>query len=305
MEKKHLLTVVIMVLVTNLIAQNYYELTSDATILYNAKKYNESAIKWDKAFSVHKGFSNDYYNAACSNALLGNNDKAIDYLRKAVEYGWTDIDWLKNDSDFTALRNTEKWNKLVKEIPIIQKKGLNRLNIELKERLENLRMQDQLIRLLLPDAEQRFGRESKEYKWFRNVLMTRNDSLVLAETMNIINNKGWVGISEVGELANQTLWLVIQHAPLNIQQKYFPLLKTSVEAGESKGHYLAFLEDRILMRQGKKQHYGTQSLWNKDLQKNIIYPIDKPDKVNKLRKEVGLETIEDYARNNGFIYNQE
>ena len=76
----------------------------------------------------------------------------------------------------------------------------------------------------------------------------------------------------------------------------------SVENGESKARYLAFLKDIILMRKDKKQIYGTQSLWDKEKKKNIIWPTVDYKTVNQRRKKVGLGTIEDYAKNNGFLY---
>lgn len=287
------------------ISQTYDEYVIQAKELYQAKKYQKSSKFWDKAFNIHSGFSSDYYNSACTNALAGKTTKSFEHLEKAIINGWEDIDWMKEDSDLTSLKNSKRWSDFIENIPEFKEVYLSSLNIKVKETLENLRMQDQTIRLLLPDAENRFGRESNEYKWFRSELMPRNDSIVLKKITDVIEKNGWLGINEVGELANQTLWLVIQHAPLEIQKKYLPLLEKSVNKGESKARYLAFLQDRILMREDKKQIYGTQSLWDKEKKKNVIWPITDYKTVNQRRKEVGLESIEDYAKNSGFIYEQE
>ncbi len=287
---------------SSIISQTYDEYIIQATELYQAKKYQESSKFWDKAFNIHSGFSSDYYNSACTNALAGKTTKSFNYLEKAIKNGWEDIDWMKEDNDLTSLKESKKWSDFIEDIPEFKKGYLSSLNIKIKETLENLRMQDQTIRLLLPDAENRFGRESNEYKWFRSELMPRNDSLVLNKITDVLEKNGWLGINEVGELANQTLWLVIQHAPLDIQKKYLPLLEKSVNKGKSKARYLAFLQDRILMREDKKQIYGTQSLWNKENKKNVIWPITNYKTVNQRRKKVGLESVEDYAKNSGFIY---
>lgn len=287
---------------TNVVCQTYNEFTQQALEQYNNKNYKESSKSWDKAFKVHKGYASDYYNSACTNALAGNNNKALDHIGNAIENGWNDITWLKKDTDFSSLKETQEWSNFLNNIPKLQQEYLSSINVEMKDKLENLRMKDQTMRLLLPDAEKRFGRQSDEYNWFRNELMPRNDSIVLNEIVAVIENDGWLGITEVGELANQTLWLVIQHAPLDIQKKYLPLLKISVDKGESKARYLAFLQDRILMREDKKQIYGTQSLWNEEKKKNVIWPIADYKTVNQRRKEVGLESVEDYAKNSGFVY---
>ncbi|MDR5591117.1 TPR end-of-group domain-containing protein [Christiangramia sp. SM2212] len=299
------LTLIIILYSLNSFCQSYDGHITDATFLYNQKKYDKSSQKWDNAFTIHKGYSSDYYNAACTNALAGNKDKAFEYLEKAIKSGWNDIEWMKNDRDLISLKDSKRWTLFIKNISSLKTEYLSSLNIKMKDRLEELRMQDQTIRLLLPDAEKRFSRNSKEYSWFRNELMPRNDSIVLTEIVDIINNNGWLGINEVGELANQTLWLVIQHAPLSIQEEYLPLLKKSVEKGDSKARYLAFLQDRILMRKNEKQIYGTQSMWSSKREKNVIWPIENAESVNERRKNVGLESIEEYADNNGFVYEPE
>ena len=302
---KVLLLILIFFSSFNLCSQTYDAYVIDATALYQTKAYKESAILWDKAFRIHPGFASDYYNAACTVALAGHTQTAFDYLEQAISHGWEDIAWLQQDPDLASLKEPGNWSAFKNTIPALKTDYLNSLNLELKNQLEDLRMQDQTIRLLLPDAETRYRRESKAYNWFRNELMPRNDSLVLNRIITLIEEKGWPGIQEVGELANQTLWLVIQHAPLEIQKKYLPLLEASVMEGESKARYLAFLQDRILMREDQKQIYGTQSLWDNTKKQNVIWPILNSEKVNQRRKEVGLEPIEAYAEANGFLYIQE
>ena len=283
-------------------AQTYDEFILEANELYQSKSFQQSSKKWEEAFRIHEGFSSDYYNAACTNALAGNSDKAFEQLEKALVNGWEDIDWMQEDSDLENLKESSRWSAFIGKVPELREEYLRSLNIEMKNLLEDLRMQDQTIRLLLPDVEQRFGRESKEYSWFRGDLMSRNDSVVLMKVTEILNTEGWLGISEVGESANQTIWLVIQHAPLAVQQKYLPVLEESVLHGESKAQYLAFLEDRILMRNKEKQRYGTQSLWDKEKKVNVIWPVEDPETVNERRASVGLDTLEEYAANSGFLY---
>jgi hypothetical protein len=302
--KKRLLTVFILFQSISIFAQNYYEFTTEAMQLYHNKEYGKSLEQWNQAFALQKGFSNDYYNAACTASLSHNKEKTFHYLRKAIRSGWTDVAWLEKDTDFSSLHESEDWKSFLNSIPKLQEKRANQLHLKLKEKLETLRMEDQFLRTILPDVEKKVGRDSKEYKWFREQLMRRNDDHVLEKIIKIIERHGWVGIHEVGEDANQTLWLVIQHAPLEVQEKYLPMLKESVKKGESEGWYLAFLEDRILMRKKKKQKYGTQALWNNELKKSVIYRVEDPENINSLRRSVGLERIEDYAKNSGFVYNQ-
>lgn len=64
---------------------------------------------------------------------------------------------------------------------------------------------------------------------------------------------------------------------------------------------MAYLEDRILMRNGKKQLYGTQAVWDNVLKKSIIYLQGNIESVNERRKKLGLEILEDYTKANGYL----
>jgi hypothetical protein len=173
----------------------------------------------------------------------------------------------------------------------------------LKEKLEEIHLQDQTLRMLLPEVKEKFDRDSKEYQYYWS-LINSQDSINETAVIEIIEEYGWLGKNTVGEKANQTLWLVIQHSKIDVQKKYIKLLKNSVEKKESEGWHLAFLKDRILMREGKKQTYGTQAKYDEEKKEFYIYPISDPDNVNKRREKIGLEPIEDYAKKNGYNLNR-
>ncbi len=126
------------------------------------------------------------------------------------------------------------------------------------------------------------------------------DSCNLAQVEAIVQKYGWLGKSAIGKY-NQVLFLVIQHADLAKQVKYFPLLKASVEKGESSKADAAMLQDRILMRQGKKQIYGSQVVRDKSGEQ-VFYPIEDEVNVNIRRANVGLQPLEEYAKYFGIDY---
>lgn len=124
-----------------------------------------------------------------------------------------------------------------------------------------------------------------------NRLIQRHDSESLTKVIEIIEQYGWLGISEIGEVPNQAIFLVIQHAQdKSILSKYFPLLAKSAEIGESHLSSTATMHDRILCDNGEKQLYGTQSrMVNGKLE---LFPIEDPKNVNKRRRKVGLKKID-------------
>lgn len=127
------------------------------------------------------------------------------------------------------------------------------------------------------------------------------DSTNLVMIESLIAKYGWLGKSFVGGRGNQTCFLVIQHADSATQLKYLPMLQKSVEQGESAAADFALLQDRVLMRQGKKQIYGSQVMFDK-LGNNIFYPIEDEKNVNLRRTKVGLQPIEEYAKYFGIDY---
>jgi hypothetical protein len=174
----------------------------------------------------------------------------------------------------------------------------------LKEQLEKIYVRDQTLRQLYVDAEEKFGKDSEEMRYFWG-LVDEQDSLNEAEVVKIIEERGWVGIPLVGGQANITLWLVIQHAPLETQEKYLPLLRASVLKGESSGSHLALLEDRIQMRNGKPQTYGSQITSDSKTGEQIVYEVKDPAYVNQRREEVGLGPIEEYVKRWGIEWTVE
>lgn len=136
---------------------------------------------------------------------------------------------------------------------------------------------------------QKHGYQSNEMDSL-NRLIEVFDSISLIKVVSLIEEKGWLGMSEVGEKANLTLFLVIQHAPNNsVRKKFFPLLKASAERGESDLASMATMQDRILIEDGEKQVYGTQSKIVND--KLEYLPIQDPRNLNNRRKKVGLKRI--------------
>lgn len=53
------------------------------------------------------------YNMACLLSLKGDKAAAVEYLRKAVETGFKDRDWIQLDGDLDAIRGEEGYRKLI------------------------------------------------------------------------------------------------------------------------------------------------------------------------------------------------
>lgn len=125
------------------------------------------------------------------------------------------------------------------------------------------------------------------------------DSANMARLEEIIGKHGWPGVSLVGRQAAMAAFLIMQHASLSQQEKYLPLVKAAADKGDVERAHLAMLEDRVLMRQGKAQIYGTQ-LWNDPSTGELdLYPIEDSTNLDARRAEFGLPPISEYLRSLG------
>jgi len=131
-------------------------------------------------------------------------------------------------------------------------------------------------------------------------LQLKQDSLNLRKVTGIINEHGYPGTSLVGDTANTAAFYVLQHAPEDTIEKYFPLIDEAAKNSEMPRRLAAMMEDRMLMYNGEEQIYGTQVrrfTLDDSERLSVVWPIKDPETVNERRKEVGFDlTVEENAR---------
>lgn len=129
------------------------------------------------------------------------------------------------------------------------------------------------------------------------------DQKNLKRLEEIVAKIGWPGKSLVGNEGNVAAFLIIQHSELPTQEKYLPMLKEAAAKGETRPADAAMLEDRVLMRQGKKQIYGTQLQSNRESGfKLFLVPIEDEEHVDERRAKVGLGPLKEYLKVFGLEY---
>ena len=69
----------------------------------------------EKLVTVRPTDPTAHYNLACRYALLKQRDKAITTLRKAVELGYRDFEFMQEDHDLDSIRKDPRFRKLLKE----------------------------------------------------------------------------------------------------------------------------------------------------------------------------------------------
>lgn len=135
----------------------------------------------------------------------------------------------------------------------------------------------------------------------------KTDQMMLIENVNkidsdntawlkgIVDKQGWPTISMVGSDGAQAAWLLVQHADAKpaFQRQCLDLMD-KLPKTEVHGRNLAYLTDRVLLAEGKKQRYGTQfSQVNGEWKPR---PLENEAEVDKRRAEVGLSTMAEYVK---------
>ena len=143
-------------------------------------------------------------------------------------------------------------------------------------------------------AKMATGSVTKEEAIEYALKLDETDSTNLASVSRILDTYGWP--SGLSDAANKAIFLVIDHSDLKIMNKYIGLFRDAVEKGYLSMNDLVTMEDRVLMNAGKPQKYGTQAYSLVEDGKTVIYiwPVEDSDRLDALRKSVGLIPIEDY-----------
>lgn len=167
------------------------------------------------------------------------------------------------------------------------------LRTELLDRVEK----DQKARMALLNWIKESGQSpdklDKESDHPRLEALSRIDNENTKRLQEIIEQVGWPGKSLVGEDGAHAAWLLLQHADRDpaFQKKGLELMKAA-PAGEVMLQDVAYLTDRVSMKESGKQVYGTQvrqvdGKWQPQ-------PLVDPDAVDKLRAEAGLPPMAQY-----------
>lgn len=124
----------------------------------------------------------------------------------------------------------------------------------------------------------------------------RRDSSIVSFVTQFIDKNGWLGPDIVGVSGNMTLFLVIQHADINVQDKYVTIMRNAAIKGNAHRTQLALLEDRILARHNKKQYYGTQVGYDQKSGQPFLASVEDEINVNERRLAIGLDSLQTYLR---------
>lgn len=257
---------------------------------------------YQHAFKISRKSALSTMRAALCAYRCNQSELAKSYVQQAVaiDYSIAEDTWFDQQAtpEFNSVRSSTM--KDLVEAVFAQKDAQLGINQALKQQLVVIYTTDQQPRLQFDSVSRVYGQNSVQMQQLWQHIH-QMDSLNLVKIEQIIQQYGYPGQRLVGSKQANTAWLIIQHSPLAIQEKYFPLIRQAADQGEMSKTNMALLMDRIRVYKGQKQLYGTQVNIGPTGQKSFD-PIEDELNVNKRRAEIGLGPLEDYARQFGFEY---
>jgi hypothetical protein len=265
-------------------------------------KKNECQLcsdKYEAAFKVSQRSVLSRLRAASCAFACKNEQKWKQDVDFALQTDWASCEQILADKrgqypELSAYQGSEFYRYALEKIDAIKK--ANGYDAELAAELEIIERDDQALRQQLRDD---MSQEERRAIWDKII---RADSINLLKIEQIIAKHGYPGRSKVGNSLSSTTFLVIQHAALPVQEKYFSLLEEAANKGELSKSSFALLVDRVRMRKGQKQLYGSQVVRDPATGLRKFHDIEDEPNVNKRRADMGLGPLEEYAKRFGIEY---
>ena len=252
--------------------------------------------KYEAAFKVSQRSVLSRLRAALC-AFDCKNDEAFQlHLNFALEKDFGLVEQILADGypEFDKYRETDFY-KMANDI-LNKKLSLANYDLALRKELETIQKDDQALRGQLNDP---MSEVEKKQKW---VKINELDSLNLIKIEKIFEKYGYPSKIKVGTRFSGTAFLVVQHSNLATMKKYYKLFEDAVNKGDLEKPSFALFVDRYRMWSDEKQLYGSQVRDYLGNGKWAFHPIEDEENVNKRRAEMGLGTLEEYAKHFNIDY---
>lgn len=158
--------------------------------------------------------------------------------------------------------------------------------------LRAVRERDQKLRLDLMDY---YARGSVDSVLWCSGQIEEADAENQRTVFGILDAEGWPeGLSDE---ANSAIFLVVDHADVEAQRRYYRDVVKAARRGYIDRSSQVMLRDRILMHEGKRQVYGTQtvSFARGDSTVCYVWPVVRPRSLDRRRSRVNMPAMDKYV----------
>ena len=260
-----------------------------------AMKYDSCMIYYKKAFKIKQtSYLSTLRNAACAYSA-SDTDYMEAQLKIAFDLSWGESKNIyDNYPEFKYLKDTP-FEEIINKM-YVEYAEASGVDLKLMKEFENIRFEDQRYRQEMRGVTEKYGNRSPQMDSLWQ-LQNAADSVNTVRICEVIDELGYPGKSIVGNGQSSTAFLVIQHADLEVQEKYLPIISKAADDGEVRWSSVALLVDRVNMRNGKPQIYGSQVNRDQDTDEYYFAKIAEPYKIDSIRGTVGLGPLQAYADN--------
>jgi hypothetical protein len=226
--------------------------------LMDEKAPDQALPLYQQAWDAGDRRENIAYGAACAAALLGRKGEAMTWLERSVELGFRDVEWMKQDTDLTAVHGEQAFTALMARIPTLPLP------------VKNEGSHPELMRLVDEDQKDRRGHNapSGPEEWKQVSERDRQRRQRVRELLD-------AGAAKTGADFFAAA-LVFQHGDtLEDFARARELAAEAARKGHPVGLWLtAATWDRWLMHAGQPQRFGTQYQLDEATKQMRLYTVD-------------------------------
>ena len=257
---------------------DYWRLIFHADSLYEQGRYDDAIRVYTEAFADDRYiFPSKLSSVAYKLRMVDKDEAAYKFDKHRIRM---EKDYYQMPDSATVPSYEDEFDK---------RAVIYNYDLSLKNHLEEMLERDQAYRTQWILSRQLHHEETQRDIALR-LRADSIDSLNQVEIRQILKEHGFPKKTEVGTSACEAAWIIIQHAPLDVQKEYLPMLERAATEGNIQAALVATLHDRIDVREGHPQKYGTQR------NSNGLCPLLNEKMVNQWRKEVGLPPLDESAK---------
>ena len=257
---------------------DYWRLIFHADSLYEQGRYDDAIRVYTEAFADDRYiFPSKLSSVAYKLRMVDKDEAAYKFDKHRIRM---EKDYYQMPDSATVPSYEDEFDK---------RADIYNYDLSLKNHLEEMLERDQAYRTQWILSRQLHHEETQRDIALR-LRADSIDSLNQVEIRQILKEHGFPKKTEVGTSACEAAWIIIQHAPLDVQKEYLPMLEKAATEGNIQAALVAALHDRIDVREGRPQKYGTQR------NGNGLCPLLNEKMVNQWRKEVGLPPLDESAK---------
>lgn len=263
---------------------NYHELIIGAEELLSEEKFNEALLEYEAIFrSYDFVFLRDYKVASQLALNIGDEEKALYYIKKGISVGW-ELKELTANKFLKPLHTHAEWKALEKDYDSLHSQYLTQIDLSVKEKVHAMFKKDQGKAL---GALLRIGDKAQERYAFNK--FAPHSEKQIKELIKLLENQGYPGEQLIGN--NFWMSTIVSHHN-SISQEYAkmdtlynfvrPLLIQAIDKGQISPYEFAMIDDWQKAVVRSEAGYG------------FLNPANQStlSKTNDLRLAIGLRPVE-------------